>query len=95
MSVYALERVRGTVRLYLHRPSKVAQLRAERTFYPVICLLGGSDCISMNTWASPPVLDAAKEAHFSLGPSGVLNPELHTAGQEKTGRMTDRTLGRH
>lgn len=69
-----------TVRLYLHRPSKVAQLRRELFTLWSVCW------VEVTAFQWVPGLDAAKEAPFSPGPSRVPNPELHTAGQEKTGR---------
>ena len=81
---------------------KVAQLRAERAHLSLWFLPLGKRRASDEYPASPAVQDAAKEAHFSLTPSGVLSWELHDWwGQgvgdkwEKTGGVANRTLGEH
>lgn len=48
-----------------------------------------SECLS-----SPSVQDTAKESHFSLAPSRVLN-RVGGRGEEEDGKAADKILGGH
>ena len=84
----ALEKVEETVWLYLHYPSKAAQLSTKTELLTPWFLPWGK--MTTCEWAStlPDVQDGVKEAHFSLAISRV----LHNLGQEET---TERTLEGH
>lgn len=67
-----LEWVGGTVWLHLHHPSKRAQLTTKKKLLTPWFLPWGKKT-ACDHWASPAIQDAAKEAHFSLAPSRLLN----------------------